>query len=164
MDIEQGGAVVTEVVKLTDIKPGTGPVGTYIVHIKVRFQDGSENEIDSYVSRPDDPHGVNPQLRKWMNEHPAAPVFAYVPPTIEQLRERMPRLTRLEFHQKLKAAGITKAIINTAINGIDDDDEQEAMRDFWEDTPVFRRLDPFVLMLAAYTHKTPEQIDTIWTS
>jgi hypothetical protein len=67
---------VTEIMKITDTAEGNG---VYLLDLKIQHAEGAEPEEDQYLSRPDDPYGVNPQIRQWLSENPDAPVHEYVP-------------------------------------------------------------------------------------
>lgn len=76
MTIEQAYPIVTEVMKISDTAEGNG---VYELEVRVLYGPDEEPEQTIFVSRPDDPYGINPQIRQWMSENPDAPVHAYVP-------------------------------------------------------------------------------------
>ncbi len=140
-------------------------IGTIYAMI-IADTDGVEEERIA-VTNPTDPYGFSPEIRQWFLDNPEFVIGPYVPPpepTPDELRALMPALPRLTFRNRFKAAGMTTAVINSAIASIDDESIQEDMQIAWEDTQSFGRLDPFVIMVATYAVKTPEQIDTIWTA
>lgn len=83
-------------------------------------------------------------------------------PTVEELREHMPPLERVEFRLRLKKAAITTSVINAAIAAVADEELREDYEIIWEDGQSFGRLDPLVLAIFEYAGKTPEQADSIW--
>ena len=44
--------------------------GVFIVRVTITDSDG-ETYICDYCSRPDDPHGLNPAIRAWLEANPA---------------------------------------------------------------------------------------------
>jgi len=134
--------------------------GVFALLINVTDLSGTRNQW--FVSRPDDPFGLGPDVRAWLAANPNYPVSEYVPPTDQQRRERMPMLSRLAFRNKFKAAGMTTAVILSLINAIEDESLREDMQIAWEDTQNFGRLDPIVTVIAA--GKPPAEIDAIWTA
>lgn len=123
-----------------------------------------ERYTANYVSIPGDTFGLAPVIRQWLMDNPEFPIEPYVPPTAEELRASMSPLTRLNFRNKFKAAGMTTTVINAYIAAIEDESTQEDRQIYWEDTQSFMRLDVFVVELAVFAGKTPEEIDTIWAA
>lgn len=116
-----------------------------------------------FCSRPEDPFGLNPDIRAWLAANPDFPIEPYVPPeppTADEIRASMPALSRYQFRAGMKAGGITTAVISDAIDAVIDPDEREDYEIFWESSQVFNRLDAFTLLVSA--SKTPEQTDAIW--
>ena len=139
----------------------TAEPGVYVVSCNLTDMNAQTFDAD-YCLRPDDPYGCAPALRQWMADNPSFPIEAYVPPTIAEVRASASGLNRLDFRQKMKAAGVTTATIMGFLAGIADPDHQEDMQMFWEDSQQFARLDPFVVELGEFAGKTPEQLDPIW--
>jgi hypothetical protein len=118
-----------------------------------------------FCSRPDDPYGLGPRVREWLSDNPDFPIAPYVPPTIEQVRENMSDLGRLDFKSKFKAAGMNAAKINAYLASLDgNESHQEDMQMYYDETPSFSRVSLFVTELSAFSGKTPAQIDTIWAA
>lgn len=139
----------------------TAEPGVYIVSCNLTDMNDQTFDAD-YCLRPDDPYGCAPALRQWMADNPDFPIDPYVPPTIAEVRASTGGLPRLDFRQKMKAAGVTTATISAYLASVVDIDHQEDMQMFWEDAQSFARLDPFVIELGAFAGKTPEELDQVW--
>jgi hypothetical protein len=132
----------------------------------INMTDGYGETYDAeFVSRPDDTYGLGPTVRQWIVDHPDFPIQPYVPPTIEEIRANMAPLQRLDFKTRFKNAGMGLAKITAYFTSIEGDESHwEDMQNYYAETPTFARLAPFVVELAAFSLKTPEEIDTIWTA
>lgn len=139
-----------------------GEPGVYSLLINVTDEAGTRDQW--FVSRPDDPFGLGPEVRCWLAENPDVPIGVYSPPTADEIRAHMAVLPRLEFRNKFKAAGMTTEVIAGAIASVSDESDREDMQIAWEDTQTFGRLDPLVIVIATFAGKSPEQIDAIWTA
>lgn len=53
--------------------------GVFNVHCTIEDMDGQVYAAD-FCSRPDDPHGVNGEVRQWLDDHPDFPRDPYEPP------------------------------------------------------------------------------------
>lgn len=125
--------------------------------------DGVPNTYDClFCSRPDDDFGLGPVFRQWLVDNPSFPIIPYVPPTIDEIRADAPRLPRLDFRTKAKAAGLTTAKVTAYIASIADLDKQDDMQMFWDDAQSFGRLDPFVVEAGAHAGLTPTQLDAVF--
>jgi hypothetical protein len=143
----------------------TATPGYLTFHVNINYN-GTEEVVDQSYN-PGDTYGLGPAFAQWLIDHPDFPIDPYIPPpppTPDELRALMPPLSRLTFRNKFKAAGMTTAVISSAIASIEDESVQEDMQIAWEDTQSFGRLEPFVIMVATFAGKTPAQIDTIWTA
>lgn len=95
---------------------------------------------------------------EWVNNPPP-------PLTPEEIRAAMPVLGRLDFKTRFKNNGMGLAKITAYFASIEGDESHwEDMQNYYAETPTFARLAPFVLELAEFSLKTPEQIDAIWTA
>lgn len=52
--------------------------GVYSLLINVTDEAGTRDQW--FVSRPDDPFGLGPEVRRWLSENPDFPVGVYIPP------------------------------------------------------------------------------------
>lgn len=141
---------------------GSGEPGVYIIDVELTDTYGERYRCD-YVSAPDDSFGLNPVIRKWLEENPTFPVQPYVPPTAEELRGLMPPLARTKFKLALSRAGLKTGNVQGLIDAIEDPDELDEMQIIWDDEQSFNRLDTFVVNVIGAA-RTPEQIDTIWVA
>lgn len=132
----------------------------------INMTDGYGETYDAeFVSRPDDTYGLGPIVRQWITDNPGFPIQQYVPPTTEEIRAAMPTLQRLDFKTRFKNAGMGLAKITAYFVSIEGDESHwEDMQNYYAETPTFTRLSVFVVELAAFSLKTPEQIDAIWTA
>lgn len=129
-----------------------------------------EVELESFdamhVYRTSDPYGITPLIAQWLLDNPEFPITPYVPPeppTLEEIRAAMPPLQRLDFKNRFKAAGMNLAKINAYFASIEGDESHwEDMQNYYAETLTFTRLSVFVVELAQFSAKTPEQIDAIW--
>lgn len=155
---------VTEIMKISDTVEGNG---VYELEIKIQLGAESEPVAETIISRPDDPYGVNPQIRLWMSENPEAPVHAYVPPvalTPEEARALMPNLSARQLRLGLLSSGITPTNVAAVINGMPDSPEKEAALIEWEYATEFRRTHALLVQVGAALGLTETQIDTMWTA
>lgn len=153
---------VTEILKISDTAEGNG---TYNLDIKVQFAEGEEPEQLEYFYRPEDPYGIAPQIRKWLNENPEAPVHVYVPPpapTPEELRARMPSLSARQFRLGLVAGGFTLSQVAANIEAMPEGVDKETAEIEWEYATSFERTHPLISSIGSSLGLTEEQIDTMW--
>ena len=62
--------------------------GVYIIQCNITDAAGETYDAVSVV-RPNDPHGLNPILRKWMEDNPGFTVGPYPPPIADKTRAAM---------------------------------------------------------------------------
>lgn len=150
---------VIAVHKITD----TERDGAYVLDITISV-DGVTEHIEKFLSAPDDPHGVNPAVRKWMNQNPDAMVEPYVPPenTDEEKRKGMPALSARQLRLGLLAGGFTPAQVTASIDAMPDGPDKEKAKIEWEYATEFVRTHPLIASVGAALSLTPEQIDTMW--
>ncbi|WP_373365160.1 hypothetical protein [Sinorhizobium medicae] len=91
----------------------------YLVRCNITEIDGITYDTD-FCSRPDDPYGVNPQVREWLAANPDFPIDPYVPPTPEEQREAMPSLSAAQYRQGLVGAGHSPQEVTDAIAALPD--------------------------------------------
>lgn len=107
---------VTEILKITDTAEGNG---VYMMQIKIQFAEDTKPEEVEYISRPGNPHGVDPKLRQWLSENPDATVHAYEPraaPTPEEARAAMPPLTARQLRLGLFSNGIALSQVQAKLD------------------------------------------------
>ncbi|MCA1490091.1 hypothetical protein I6F11_04055 [Ensifer sp. NBAIM29] len=155
---------VTEILKISDTAEGNG---VYLLDVKIQFTADGEPEQVEYVSRPNDPYGVNPQIRKWMSENPDAPVHVYVPPpppTVEETRAAMPSLTARQLRLGLVGNGISPAQVQATLDAMPAGADKEKALIEWEYATTFNRTHPLIATVGSSLGLTEAQIDTMWTA
>ena len=136
-----------------------------VYNMIIKFDLNGELMEGSFGYHPDDTAESTTQIKQWLIDHEGKyEILPYVAPTADEIRAAMPSLSRVAFRTAFKNNGMTTAKINDAIEAITDESLQEDFQIIWEDAQTFGRLDPFVLMVAEFAGKTPEDIDTIWTT
>ncbi|MDX0487693.1 hypothetical protein GOC53_28465 [Sinorhizobium medicae] len=156
--------VATEIMKITDTAEGGG---TYLLDVKILYEEGGEPEEDQYLSRANDPYGINPQIRQWLSENPNAPVHAYEPPptaTDEEIREAMPRLTARQLRLGLLKNGFTQANVEAVLNAMPAGADKEAALIEWEYATEYKRTHPLIAMVGAALGLSDDQIDAMWAA
>ncbi|MCG5484019.1 MAG: hypothetical protein KK482_09895 [Sinorhizobium meliloti] len=127
----------------------------YILGCNLTDINGHTYDAD-YTSRPDDTFGLNPVIRQWLSDNPLFPVQPYVPPTLEQIRATMPRLSRRQLLLALFSIGITEAEIDAALVN-----DAEGMIE-WRNASTFERAHPLISGLSVIFGLPPEQVDSLW--
>ncbi|MDW9786788.1 hypothetical protein GOB29_19610 [Sinorhizobium meliloti] len=158
--------IITEILKVSETEEGQG-IGVYDLEIMLQFAADSEPELGRYRSRPSDPHGINPQIRQWMSENPAAPVHPYVPPsepTPEEVRVAMPQLTARQFRLGLINNNLTPAQVTAVIEAMPAGADKEIARIEWEYATTFNRTHPLIATVGAALGLSNEQIDAMWVA
>lgn len=164
MTIEQKYPRVTEILKISDTEEGNG---IYKLDIKVQYSEGGVPQAEAFISRPDDPYGINPEIRAWMHANPNAPVHAYVPPaapTPEEARALMPPLTARQLRLGLVINGIALAQVQATIEAMPEGADRDKALIEWEYATTFTRTHPLLASVAVSLGLTDEQIDTMWTA
>ncbi|SCW77021.1 hypothetical protein SAMN02927900_04752 [Rhizobium mongolense subsp. loessense] len=127
------------------------------------YVDGAGNYLGSYIgSVPDGGIEVStgPEYAhlKWDFGLKA---FAAVP--LEELRERMPKLTSRQFWLAAASIGITKASVTATVDSLAlSDMDKEMMKIELTEATTFERLHIAVLDLAEALAIPPEQLDALW--
>jgi hypothetical protein len=155
-----------EVLSATHMEDSTPELTILLIRAIVAYY-GVQQEED-VVWRHGDPYGLGPQIDAWALLNPTFPITPYTPPpepTIEEIRAAMPALQRLDFKTRFKNAGMGLTKVNAYLTSIEADESHwEDMYNYWNETLTFTRLSAFVVELAVFSAKTPEQIDVIWTA
>lgn len=152
---------VSEVHKITD----TERPGVYLLDISLSIN--GDIQRCSYISAPDDPHGANPAIRIWMNQNPDAQVHPYVPPpppTPEEIREKMPKLSARQFRIGLVRGGFTLAQVTGAIEAMPEGAAKEEAKIEWEYATEFKRTHPLIASVAAALGLDDDEIDALWNA
>lgn len=152
---------VTEIIKVTNTAEGNG---VYRLDLKIQFKDDLEPELVEFISRPSDPHGVNPQVRQWLIDNSATTIHQYVPPTEIEIRASMFPLTARQFRIGLVRGGISIAAVTAAIEAMPDSPAKDEARIEWEYATTFNRTHPLIETVATALGLTPTQVDDMWTS
>ncbi|MEY9100476.1 hypothetical protein ABIA24_003385 [Sinorhizobium fredii] len=139
-------------------EPGVFFVGCNITDIN------GETYDTEYCSRPDDPFGLNPTIRKWLADNASFPVQPHVPATPEELRAGMPRLTARQFRLGLVGAGLTPAQVSAVIEAMPAGQAKETALIEWEYATTFNRTHPLIASVGGALGLTDEQIDAMWAA
>lgn len=155
---------ITEIIKITETAEGNG---VYELDVKIQFSADSEPEQTKYVSRPSDRYGINPQIRKWIVDNPNFPIDSYVtptPPTAEEIRASMPKLTRRQFWLAATSINITKESVLASVQAdanLTETDKLYITIEVQEAT-YYNRTNPYVVLLSNAMGVTPEEMDSLW--
>lgn len=118
-----------------------------------------------YVSHPDDDYGLNPTIRKWLvandGEYTAIPYIEVVP-TIEEIRESMPKLTSRQFWMAAANIDVDKDLLVTSIKTAMPDSIDRKMKIAELEASTFERLNPTVIELMELMGIPAEQVDALW--
>lgn len=79
-------------------------------------------------------------------------------------RAKMPTLSPVQFSKMLRGQGITAAMVEAAMAGIEDAEQRADAADTWEYATYFERLNLLIDLIGALLGLTPEQIDAAWTA
>ena len=126
----------------------------------------ANGETETLVTglRPGDNFGWNVKVvqaaQAWRDAGGVIP--EWVPPTPEELRERMPTLTARQFRHGLLNTNTLPSEVDAIIADIEDEFEREAARIDWEHANEFERLHPLVMAWGTRLGYTPEVIDDLW--
>lgn len=119
--------------------------------------DGTTEEV-LYGVVPDDNYGIAPQVKAavtdWIDE--GKPVAAYVPPTLEEIRAYMPKLTRRQLLLGLLSIGITEISVDAALVN-----DAEGMIE-WKNASSFERTHPLISGLSVIFGLPDSQVDSLW--
>lgn len=132
--------------------------GVYIATIIADFEDDGTHETCLYGVVPGDFGGMSAEVhdavREWKLR--GAPIAPYVPPTAEELRERLEPLTRRQLRRVLLLVNVTDADIEYLLA-----DDPDGLIE-WQDATYYRRLHPLLVNLAQSINIPPEQVDDLW--
>ncbi|QGJ74082.1 hypothetical protein [Sinorhizobium meliloti] len=130
----------------------------YLAMIEAHLDGEATSEVLTFASLPNDPHGIGPVVRAaitdWINS--GQPVAPYVAPTQEELRAKMPELTRRQLLLALFSIGITEDQIDAALVN-----DTEGMIE-WKNASDFVRTHPLITDLSGHFGLPPEQVDSLW--
>ncbi|RVH87800.1 hypothetical protein CN204_04170 [Sinorhizobium meliloti] len=142
----------------------TNEDGVYVVECNITDALGETYDAVSIV-RPDDHHGLNPTLRKWMSDNPSASIAPYTPPpapTQDQVRAAMKPLTARQFRLGIVLAGLTPAQVTAAIEAMPAGVEKEKALIEWGYASSFERKHPLIALVGGVLGLSDEQIDALW--
>jgi len=140
----------------------TADDGLFIVNCNVTDDKGATYDCD-YVTNATDPHGLNPTVWQWLQDHEGEySIQPYVPPTIEQIRAAMLPVTARQLRLTLVRNGFSLSSIDTAIAALPAGQEKDEAAIEWEYATQFNRLAPTLLTIAAALSVSAEDIDTMW--
>lgn len=118
-----------------------------------------------HTLRPDDPYGISPAIRQWLEENPLFPIVPYVPPlppTDEEKRAQLAPLTARQFRLALVAGGFTPGEVTQTIENLPNGAQKEAAKIEWEYAATFNRMHPLIATVAAELGLNDSQIDAMW--
>lgn len=130
----------------------------YVVDVELTDMTGERYRAD-YVSAPDDPFGLAPTVREWLNTNEYE-VVPYVAPTIDELRAGMFPITPRQLRLALVRNGTSLATVTSALAA---SGNEEALIE-WEYATRFERMAPALLAIAGALGLTPEAVDTLWAT
>jgi hypothetical protein len=140
----------------------TPQADVFIVHVTLQDETGVTFDTD-YGSYPNDPHGVNPAIRQWLEDHRGNyDIDAPVEPTIDDLRATYPELKPTTFWKAAREVGVYKTDVLAQLNAIEDPAQREDALIDLEECLGFQRLNPLVVSLTSTYNITPEQLDDLW--
>ncbi|MCJ8517830.1 hypothetical protein ABID21_000654 [Pseudorhizobium tarimense] len=84
------------------------------------------------------------------------------PVSAEELRAKMPAISRRQLRLTLVRNGITLDSVVAAVDAFPEGPKREEARIEWEDGQSFERLHPTLLMIAEALDLTPAQVDAMW--
>ncbi len=156
-----------EIVQILAVK-ATNEQNAYMVTMTIRYN-GQEPPIQvDYFSRPDDPYGLNPVLRKWLTGNLGQyEISAYVPPqprTLEEIRDQMASLTARQLRLALVRDGISLAAIESALESMPMGQTRDEAKIEWEYASTYNRTHQLIEIIGLAVGLTAEQIDTMWQS
>ena len=134
-----------------------------VLLVKCNITDLQDAVYDcDYVSRPEDGFGLNPTIRKWLDDNRDFPVADYVPPTDEESRRIMPSLSARQFRLGLVSAGASPEAVATTIAAIPVGPERDEAQIEWEYAETFQRGHPLVATVAVGLGLSDLQVDALW--
>jgi hypothetical protein len=141
----------------------TNEPDVYIVNCSITDDEGTYDA--EYATSPEGVYGLNPAIRQWLVDNEGDyTIEPYVPPTTEETRASMPKLSARQFRLGFVMAGHSLSSIDAAIEAISEPQEREVARIEWEYATEYKRLHPLVASIAAGLGLTDAQIDEMWTS
>lgn len=152
---------VVEITKITDTAEGNG---AFQLELRVQYSEESLPVEEVFISRPNDPYGVNPQIRQWMSENPDAPVHVYVGPTAEEVRASMPSISARQLRLGLVRGGISLDTVTTTIEAMPAGPSKDEARIEWEYATTFNRMHPLIISVSSALGLSPDQVDTMWNA
>ncbi|WP_289388104.1 hypothetical protein [Pseudochrobactrum kiredjianiae] len=95
------------------------------------------------------------QNNSWVHVAPSKP-------TPEELRARMPPITKRQLRLTLVRNGISLAQVEQSIAAMPEGLEKQEAEIEWQDASQFNRLHLTLLLVATALSLTPEQVDAMW--
>jgi hypothetical protein len=134
----------------------TPQVDVFVVHVTLRDETGETFDAD-YGSYPNDPNGVNPAIRQWLDDNLGN--YTVLEP-VEQAPVFKP-LKPIDFQLGMLSLNITPDQIDAAIEAMQDPDRIIA-KIYWTRATQFERSNELIDQLAAAFGLTSAQIDVAW--
>lgn len=156
---------INEVHSITELAADSATSKRYMVNVNVTNSATSETYDAPYVTDGSDVAELNLLILQWIVDHPEFPIDPYVvpePPTIEEIREAMPTLTRRQLRLGLINNGIYPSQAQTIIDAMPSGVAKEKFSVEWNDGDQFRRLHSSIVTMLAALLLTSEDIDTLW--
>lgn len=142
----------------------TAEQGVYAVECEYT-NDVGVAELARHSYRSNDPYGLSPLIKAWLEENPDFPIDPYVPPeppTPEEVRAHMPPLSARQLRLGLLAAGISPSQVSATIGEMPAGPDKDKAQIEWEYATTFNRMYPLVATVGAALGLTETQIDDMW--
>lgn len=134
--------------------------------IDIDFDDDlGANYRSTFIYRASDKYSpLTPLITQWIadNNPVILPYEPPPPPTPEEMRERMPPITKRQLRLTLVRNGISLAQVEASIAAMPEGLEKQEAEIEWQDASEFTRLHPTLLVVAEALSLAPEQIDAMW--
>ena len=136
----------------------------YILNADITDAFDETSRVD-YTSRPDDPFGLNPTIRKWLQDNVGSyTIEPHVEPVLtpEEIRAQMPALTSRQFWMATANIDIDKDVIVSTIKAAMPDSVDRKMMIAELEASKFERTNPTVIDLMELLDIPAEQVDALW--
>jgi hypothetical protein len=147
---------MTELIALTALAAEANP-DHFLATIEMILEGETETETVLYSSTPSDTHGIAVEVRAaitdWLNA--GKPVTPYVPKTPDEVRWRLPMLTRRQLLLALASIGIMEDDVSATLS-----DPLDLIE--WKYASEYERLNPLLVDVAETFGLPPEHVDDLW--
>lgn len=140
----------------------TKETNVYSVRVNITDADDDTYDVD-YISRPDDPYGLNPKVVKWLKDNAGQyQVQPYQAPTKTEMRLAMPPISKRQLSLALVRNGYSLLVINTTIATMPAGQARDEAEIEWSAATTFTRLNPTLLAIAAILGISDTKLDAMW--